>query len=218
MRKLKLALLSLITTPIYLALSVWGEGGWSAFTAKPAVVTVAAITLLAGVVGVFSDGNVSSGVREDKGNRWALYSLVALSLLAGVVPAFFDGRSLWPIDGEAVRWAGVVIYSAGLVTRLVPVFVLGYRFSGLVAIQPGHTLVTTGVYALVRNPSYLGLVVMTLGWALAFNSWVGVLLTALLAPPLIGRIRSEERMLAGQFGEAFEAWRARTWRLIPWIY
>ena len=86
------------------------------------------------------------------------------------------------------------------------------------AIQPGHTLETTGIYGLIRNPSYLGLVVMTLGWALAFNSWIGVLLTALMIPPLIGRIHSEERMLASQFGDEFAVWRARTWRLIPWVY
>jgi hypothetical protein len=58
--------------------------------------------------------------------------------------------------------------------------VLGHRFSGLVAIQPGHALVTTGLYGVVRHPSYLGLLVNSLGWALAFRSGVGVLLTALL--------------------------------------
>jgi protein-S-isoprenylcysteine O-methyltransferase Ste14 len=110
------------------------------------------------------------------------------------------------------------LYGLGTVVRIVPVFVLGKRFSGLVAIQPGHTLVTDGAYGLIRNPSYLGLAVMTLDWSLAFNSWIGVLLTALMIPPLIGRIRSEERMLESEFGEQFRTWRARTWRLVPWVY
>jgi hypothetical protein len=52
------------------------------------------------------------------------------------------------------------------------------------AIQPGHALVTTGLYGVVRHPSYLGLLVNSLGWAFAFRSVVGVLLTALLVPPL----------------------------------
>jgi len=51
--------------------------------------------------------------------------------------------------------------------------VLGQRFSGLVAIQPGHTLVTSGVYGVIRNPSYLGLQINSLGWSLAFRSGVG---------------------------------------------
>jgi protein-S-isoprenylcysteine O-methyltransferase Ste14 len=101
---------------------------------------------------------------------------------------------------------------------MVPVFVLGNRFSGLVAIQPGHTLVTTGVYCKVRNPSYLGLVLMNFGWAMAFNAWAGVLCAVLMIPPLIARINAEERMLASQFGDEFAAWKARTWRLIPWVY
>src|SRR5947209_12991788 len=40
-----------------------------------------------------------------------------------------------------------------------PVFVLGRRFSGLVAIRPSHELVTGGVYGVIGHRSYLGLIV-----------------------------------------------------------
>jgi protein-S-isoprenylcysteine O-methyltransferase Ste14 len=98
------------------------------------------------------------------------------------------------------------------------VFVLGDRFSGLVAIQPGHTLVNSGIYGLIRHPSYLGLLVSSLGWGLAFRSGLGVLLTALTIPPLLVRIRAEERLLRTQFGAEYDAYRARTSRLIPRLY
>jgi len=94
----------------------------------------------------------------------------------------------------------------------------GPPFSGLVAIQPGHTLVTSGIFSTIRNPSYLGLLVLSLGWALAFRSGVGVLLAALNIPPLVARIRSEEALLRAQFGKEYEAYCARTWRLIPGLY
>ena len=97
-------------------------------------------------------------------------------------------------------------------------FVLGRRFSGLVAIQPGHRLVTDGIYGIIRHPSYLGMIVNMLGWALVFRSALGVLLVALTVAILIGRIRSEEALLQSQFGPEYEAYRARTWRLIPGIY
>jgi protein-S-isoprenylcysteine O-methyltransferase Ste14 len=87
-----------------------------------------------------------------------------------------------------------------------------------VAIQPGHTLVTSGVYGVIRHPSYLGLLINALGWALAFRSGVGVLLTTLLVPPLLVRIRAEERLLRDQFGGEYEAYCRRTWRLIPGLY
>jgi protein-S-isoprenylcysteine O-methyltransferase Ste14 len=96
--------------------------------------------------------------------------------------------------------------------------VLGHRFSGLVAIQPGHALVTRGIYGVIRHPSYLGLMVNSLGWALAFRSGIGVLLTALTLVPLVARIRAEEVLLASQFGAAYDAYRGRTARLIPGVY
>ena len=89
--------------------------------------------------------------------------------------------------------------------------------SGLVGIQPGHKLVTSGVYGIIRHPSYLGLLISSLGWALAFRSGVGVLLTALLIPPLFARIRAEETLLCTQFGAEYEAYCSRTSRLIPGV-
>jgi protein-S-isoprenylcysteine O-methyltransferase Ste14 len=112
-------------------------------------------------------------------------------LLDGFLPALTDRRGIWTLDGDAVRWLGVLLFAAGGVLRLWPVFVLGPRFSGLVAIQPGHTLVTGGIYGVIRHPSYLGLLVNALGWGLAFRSEVGMLLTALLVPPLLARISAE---------------------------
>ena len=71
---------------------------------------------------------------------------------------------------------------------------------------------------MIRHPSYLGLLVNALGWALAFRSGLGVLLTAFTIPPLIARIRAEERLLSAQFGDAYDAYRSRTSRLLPGIY
>jgi protein-S-isoprenylcysteine O-methyltransferase Ste14 len=122
------------------------------------------------------------------------------------------------IDNDAVRWLGVVLFAAGGALRLWPVFVLGNRFSGLVAIQPEHTLVTDGIYGVIRHPSYLGLLVNSLGWALAFRSGAGILLTVALILPLLARIRAEEALLVDQFGDEYRAYRARTSRLIPGIY
>ena len=111
--------------------------------------------------------------------------------------------------------AGSCSFTAGGAVRLWPVFVLGRRFSGLVAIQPGHTLVTTGIYSIIRHPSYLGLLVSSLGWGLAFRSGVGILLAVLTLVPVIGRIRAEEALLHSEFGAECDAYRGRTSRLIP---
>jgi protein-S-isoprenylcysteine O-methyltransferase Ste14 len=108
----------------------------------------------------------------------------------------------------------VGLFAAGGALRIWPVFILGHRFSGLVAIQSGHTLVTSGVYGVIRHPSYLGLV-SSFGWALAFRSGVGILLTVVLVPTLLARIHAEERLLCAHFGDEYNAYCAHTSRLIP---
>lgn len=77
---------------------------------------------------------------------------------------------------------------------------------------------TTGVYSVVRNPSYLGLLVNAPGWGLAFRSGIEVLLAILNVSPLLAHIRSEEKLLESQFWVEYEAYRACTSRLIPGMY
>lgn len=57
-----------------------------------------------------------------------------------------------------------------------------------------------------------------LGWALTFRSVVGVLLAVLMLVPLVSRMRSEEAVLSARFGAPYDAYRGRTWRLIPGLY
>jgi protein-S-isoprenylcysteine O-methyltransferase Ste14 len=147
-------------------------------------------------VALFGGGNLGPGEREDRSNRWVIIAFAVIGLLSAYLPAYMDRKEFLTVDGDTIRWLGVVLFAAGGALRIWPVFVLGWRFSGLVAIQPGHTLVTTGVYGVIRHPSYLGLLVNSLGWALAFRSGVGLLLTVLLIPPLLARIRAEEKAAA----------------------
>ena len=89
------------------------------------------------------------------------------------MPAYTERMGILTVDGDDVRWIGVVLNALGGALRIYPVFVLGRRFSGLVAIQPGHTLVTDDIYGVLRHPSYLGLILNALGWVLVFRSSVG---------------------------------------------
>ncbi len=210
--------LVVVGTAAYLGLAVLGWGGFAAFFSHPALVALAIVVFVLAGASFFAGGNLSAGVREDRGNRWVIAAFALIGLLDAYLPAYTDRTDFWTIDGDTLRWLGVVLFTAGGALRLWPVFVLGDRFSGLVAIQPGHTLVTGGVYGVIRHPSYLGLLVNSLGWGLAFRSGVGVLLTALLLPPLLARIRAEERLLRAHFGEPYETFCARTSRLIPGLY
>jgi protein-S-isoprenylcysteine O-methyltransferase Ste14 len=205
-------------TAAYLALAILGWGGFSPFFAHPARIALTVVTFALAFASYFAGGNLSAGVREDRGNRWVLVAFTVLGIADGFLPAYTDRLDFWTIDGDAIRWIGVAVFAVGGALRLWPVFVLGNRFSGLVAIQPGHTLVTDGAFSIIRNPSYLGLLISSLGWALAFRSWAGVLITALHLIPLHARMNAEEALLRTEFGGEYDRFYARTSRLIPGIY
>ena len=204
---------------LYYGLAILGWGGWTNYFSHPPLVALAWVMVVLLVASYFAGGNVSPGVRRGSRESLGAHRLWGARphrwLAAGLHRSVHD---FWTLDGDATRWVGIVLFAIGGALRVWPVYVLGNRFSGLVAIQPGHRLVTTGVYRFIRHPSYLGLLVNSLGWGLAFRAGAGVLLTALLLVPLLARIRAEERLLRSQFGDEYAAFCARTWRLIPGIY
>jgi protein-S-isoprenylcysteine O-methyltransferase Ste14 len=214
----KLFLTTVVGLVVQFGLAILGWGGFAGFFSRPPIIATTAFTLVATVVALFSGVNLSSGEREDRSNRWVLGAFGVIALLLAFFSAYTDRNDILTIDGDTARWIGFALLVVGAIVRLWPVFVLGPRFSGLVAIQRDHRLVTTGIYRHVRNPSYVGLMVGSIGWALVFRSGVGILIAVLLLIPLVARIRSEERLLADHFGAEYESYRARTWRLLPGIY
>lgn len=218
MARTKLILLSIFSVVVQFALAVLGWGGFVAFFSHPAIRAMTIATVGIATVAFFAGGNVSPGVKEDRGNRWVLKAFSGIAILAAFFSAYTDRIDFWTIDGDRTRWVGLAAFVAGSLLRVLPVFVLQDRFSGLVAIQKGHRLETRGLYSLIRNPSYLGLLISSVGWALVFRSGVGVLLALSLLVPLVARIRAEERLLREHFGAQYEKYCSRTWRLLPGIY
>jgi protein-S-isoprenylcysteine O-methyltransferase Ste14 len=212
------ALFTIALTLAYLALAAAGTGGIDVFLGRPQFIALALMTLAFTVTAIYTAGGIVRVDREDRGNRRRLAAYALIGLLGGYLPAYTDRIGFWTLDGDLLRWFGVFLFAAGGILRLAPVFVLGRRFRSRVAMQPGHTLVTTGIYGRIRNPSYLGLLVNLLGWVLAFRSGIGVFLVALTVVPLLARITSEEKQLQKQFGADYDDYRARTWRLVPFLY
>ncbi|MGD0433252.1 MAG: isoprenylcysteine carboxylmethyltransferase family protein, partial [Acetobacteraceae bacterium] len=141
-----------VSSALYLGLAILGWGGFAAFFSHDALIGLTAAYVIVCIAALFAGGNISPGEREDRGNRWVLVAFTVLGLLNGWLPAYTDRNEIWAIDGDAVRWIGVVVFFLGSALRLWPVYVLGNRFSGLVAIQPGHKLLTSGIYSVIRHP------------------------------------------------------------------
>ena len=220
MARLSLAILSGLVGGLlwaWLAVASWGDPG--TFFAHPArAAAILFLLVLAPARALAGGGGASRGVREDVRNRWVLVPMVLGMLVLLWLPPFGERRGLWLVDGDAARYAGLVLLMAGGVLRVGAIATLKHRFSGLVAIQAQHELATGGLYRVIRHPGYLGLLLVLAGWCLLFRSGAGLALTAALVVPFIARVNAEEALLASEFGEAYDTYRRRTWRLLPFIY
>ena len=109
------------------------------------------------------------------------------------------------------------IGSVWLVT--VALKTLGKEWSLTARLVEGHQLATAGPYAYVRHPIYTGMLGMLLATGFAISYWPALL--AALVVFFVGtmiRIRSEERLLRGAFGEQFEAYARRVPAILPGLY
>ena len=119
-------------------------------------------------------------------------SLAFLALLGGLLAVGSTALLLW------ARW------------------VLGTMWASVPMVQEHHELRTDGPYGLVRHPIYTGLLGLITGSMLAcgFGVWVAYL--AVAVPWLLRRVRVEDDLMAGQFGAAYDTYRARVPALVPW--
>ena len=85
--------------------------------------------------------------------------------------------------------------------------------------RENHQLVTEGVYRHVRHPMYLALLLYGLGQVLALPNWVAGPSCAVAFVLLFAfRLGPEERMMVSEFGKDYEAYRARSKRLVPGVW
>jgi len=203
---------------VFLAVAVLAWGDWRAFFAHPVRVALVIVCMVLTVAGLAAGATFSRGRREDARDRWIFLPFILGGILLVWLPPYLDSRDVLTLDGDAVRYAGLVVFTIGGVLRVGPIFTLGNRFSAFVAIQEGHELVTEGWYRVIRHPSYLGALLIFLGWILIFRCGPGLLLMPFAVWVVIARINHEEALLASEFGAPYAAYRGRTWRLVPRVY
>src|SRR5947209_13263769 len=98
----KLMLITIIGTLANLGLAVLGWGGFAAFFSHPALIALAIALLVLSGLALFGGGNLSSGVREDRADRWVIVVFALIGLLDAFLPAWTDRAGFWTLDGDTI--------------------------------------------------------------------------------------------------------------------
>jgi protein-S-isoprenylcysteine O-methyltransferase Ste14 len=88
-----------------------------------------------------------------------------------------------------------------------------------VTIERDHELVERGPFGWVRHPSYTGVLLAFVGWALTLRNWAAI--AVVLVPIFVAFVRRmnvEEEALLRALGAKYREYMARTKRLIPGVY
>jgi len=113
---------------------------------------------------------------------------------------------------HTARW---LVLTAALLVLLPALFRFALSRNTLITIKPAQSLQTTGIYALSRNPMYLGLLILYAAIAFfAGNSWTFLAIGPLMLIVQLYVIRKEERYLQRAFGDEFERYKAKVRRWI----
>lgn len=124
--------------------------------------------------------------------------------------------TLFP-DREVCYLIGTILLALGMVISIWARVILGRNWSNVVTIKVDHELVQGGPYRWVRHPIYTGLLLALAGSALAEDFWIDLAVVPLAFLAFWIKLRREESWMRGEFGAAYDAYCARTARLIPFL-
>ncbi|OPX84239.1 MAG: Isoprenylcysteine carboxyl methyltransferase (ICMT) family protein [Pelotomaculum sp. PtaB.Bin104] len=132
-------------------------------------------------------------VREKEQQPGIIRILSFLSLFAYLIPGF-DYRYHWSAVPVWIIIAANVLVFLGYVFIFL-VFKENSYASTIIQVEKEQQVITTGPYAIVRDPMYTGLLIMQLFIPLALGSYWALIFSFLFIPTIIFRIRKEEEVL-----------------------
>jgi len=166
-----------------------------------------------------------TGTKQDKSTLGMIWVVIAVSIAAGIfvagsrpLRAGVIGLFDFP-ESDWIRVAAVGFFAAGLLVRWWAIVTLGRFFTVDVVIEKDHDLVERGPFRFVRHPSYTGVLLAFLGWAMTL--WNCGAMAVVLVPIFIAFVRRmsvEEEALRSALGERYADYMKRTKRLVPGIY
>jgi protein-S-isoprenylcysteine O-methyltransferase Ste14 len=154
---------------------------------------------------------------EKKSSQKVIQYLAQIAFLAVLVIPSVDHRCAWSAAPPCISVAGDVLVALGLLIVFF-VFKENTFTSAIIEVSAGQKVISTGPYALVRHPMYIGALIMLLGIPLALGSWWGLFTIIPIAFVIIWRLLDEEKYLVKTLPGYSEYRHKVKYRLLPFIW
>jgi protein-S-isoprenylcysteine O-methyltransferase Ste14 len=169
-------------------------------------------------IAIFMRTRSTQGNVQDRGTQVLLWAVIVGSLWTG---GWMHHRFSFDMPGRhsVLRPLAIALLACGLLVRAIAIVTLGKAFSANVATRASQSLQRSGLYRLVRHPSYLGIEIIFLATALHSRTWACFAIDFI--PPTLAvlcRIHVEEIALRRAFGADYDDYARTTKRLLPGLY
>jgi protein-S-isoprenylcysteine O-methyltransferase Ste14 len=154
---------------------------------------------------------------EKKRSQKIIQSITSIGFIAMLVVPALDHRFHWSQMSLYASVAGDFLVAVGFL-----IIFLVYRentfASATIEVAPDQKVVSTGLYALVRHPMYMGGLFLFVGMSLSLGSWWGLFVFLLIMPALLWRVFDEEKFLAKNLPGYTEYCQKVHDRLVPFVW
>ena len=155
--------------------------------------------------------------KERQAAQKGVQSLSGLVFIAGFVLAGLDFRFGWSDVPLPVVIAASVIFLVGY-GLYAEVMRENAYLSRTVKVEEGQTVVSTGLYGIIRHPMYTASILMFLTIPLVMGSWYALIPFAFYPALMVVRVLDEERLLTAELAGYAEYKTKVKYRLIPFIW
>jgi protein-S-isoprenylcysteine O-methyltransferase Ste14 len=210
----------LIALAALIFLSAWTLDYWQAW------IFLALMTLLTfGVTGYLMKNDpkllerrVSAGPGAEKEKtQIIIQSFAAVAFIMVIIVPGLDHRFMWSQAPPSAVIGGNLLIMLGFYVIFL-VFKENTFTSSTIEIQQDQRVISTGPYALVRHPMYVGALIFLLGVPLALGSWWGLLTFPPISAAIIWRLLDEEKFLAKNLQGYSEYKNKVKYHLVPFIW
>ena len=155
--------------------------------------------------------------KEKRSVQSGIIRFSGLMFIAGFVVAGLDFRFVWSVVPQAVVYTAEALF---LISYILYAEVMRENewLSRTVEVSVGQTVVSTGLYSIVRHPMYTATVLLFLTMPLILGSWWAFAIFLLYIPMIVARIIDEERLLAVELDGYAEYCKRVRWRLLPFVW